>query len=58
MLTKYKMPNGRTYQFAEGDVPAGAVPVAVKAAPEVKAVKKPSNKAVKPQNKTRKAVEK
>ena len=52
MLKRYRMPNGKVYQFHEKDVPAGAVPV--EAAAEKKAVE-PSNKAVKPANK-RKAV--
>ena len=49
MLKKYRMPNGRTYQFNEKDVPASAV--------EVK-TEEPKNKAVKPANKARKAVKK
>lgn len=58
MLKKYKMPNGRTYQFDERSVPAGAVPVE----PEKKAEEKPkakakktANKAKKPANKAKKA---
>lgn len=42
MLKIYKLPNGRTYQFEEGQAPAGAVPIE-----KVKA-KKPVNKARKP----------
>ena len=49
MLKKYRMPNGRTYQFHEKDVPDAAV--------EVKA-EEPQNKAAKPENKARKAVKK
>lgn len=49
MLKKYRMPNGRTYQFEEGKQPDTAV--------EIKAVE-PSDKAAKPVNKTRKAVKK
>ena len=48
MLKIYRMPNGRTFQFDEKDVPAGAVPVTKekKAAPKNKSVT-PKNKAVK-----------
>jgi len=46
MLKEYIV-NGKQYQYEEGEQPEGAV--------EVKAVE-PSNKAVKPANKTRKAV--
>lgn len=51
MLKKYRMPNGRIFQFDEKDVPAGAVLVEKgvtikKAAPKDKAVT-PKNKAVK-----------
>lgn len=53
MLKKYRMPNGKVYQYHEKDAPACAVPVEV----EEKAVE-PSNKAVKPANKARKAVRK
>ena len=52
MLKKYRMPNGRIYQFKDGEVPENAVPVEGKKRPE------PSNKAVKPANKARKAVKK
>ena len=48
MLKIYKLSNGRTYQFEEGKQPAGAV--------EVKKAVEPSDKAVKPANKARKAV--
>ena len=47
MLKRYRMPNGRTYQFADKDVQTGAVPVE-----EVQAKKKD------PANKARKAVKK
>lgn len=47
MLKNYKMPNGHIYQYKEGEQPECAV--------EVKAVE-PSDKAVKPANKARKAV--
>lgn len=46
MLKEYIV-NGKQYQYEEGEQPEGAV--------EVKAVE-PSNKAVKPANKTHKAV--
>lgn len=51
MLKKYRMPNGRIYQYEEKDAPADAVPVVKeeevkKAAPKNKAVT-PKNKAVK-----------
>lgn len=50
MLKNYKMPNGHTYQYEEGEQPECAV--------EVKAVE-PSDKAVKkPANKSRKVVKK
>lgn len=48
MLKKYKMPNGRVYQFEESEAPESAVPVEEKAA-------KPENKAKKPENKAKKA---
>lgn len=51
MLKKYTMPNGRTYQFEESEAPASAVPVEAKKA-------EPSDKAVKPANKARKAAKK
>ena len=47
MLKQYII-NGKQYQYEEGEQPAGAV--------ELKAVKPPVNKAVKPVNKSRKAV--
>ena len=47
MLKVYRMPNGRTFQFDDKDVPAGAVLVEKKKeAPKNKAVR-PKNKAVK-----------
>lgn len=46
----YRMPNGKLYRFAEGEVPAGAEPVE-------KAVKA-ENKAKKVTNKAKKAEEK
>lgn len=49
MLKIYKMPNGHEYQYEEGEQPECAV--------EVKAVQ-PSDKAVKPANKSHKAVKK
>lgn len=48
MLKIYKMPNGHEYQYEEGTQPEGAV--------EVKKAVEPSDKAVKPANKARKAV--
>lgn len=54
MLKIYKMPNGRTYQFDDSNVPAGAVPVEKPV--EVKA-EEPKDKAVKPANKARKPKE-
>jgi hypothetical protein len=46
MLKIYRMPDGKTYQYEEGEQPAYAVEVKTKAAapPETKA-KKPANKA-------------
>lgn len=44
MLKIYKLPNGRTYQFDEGQAPAGAVPIEK----VVAKAKKPVNKARKP----------
>lgn len=49
-LKLYKMPNGRVYQFADGRVPANAVPVKAEKA-ETKAVKKPRNKSKQTENK-------
>lgn len=53
----YRMPNGRKYRFAEGQVPAGAVLIEKKKPVEEKAEKKPAPKkkakAVKPSNKAR-----
>lgn len=46
MLKKYRMPNGRIFQFEESDAPKEAVLVEKKAAPNNKA-KTPKNKAVK-----------
>lgn len=48
MLKKYRMPNGRTYQFEESEAPASAVIVEAK-------VKEPENKTKKPVNKAKKA---
>lgn len=48
MLKIYRMPNGRTFQFEENDVPAGAVLVEPKA--QEKKVT-PKNKTVTPKNK-------
>lgn len=48
-LKIYRMPDGRTYQFEEGNAPSVAVPVeseSKKAEPKAKAVK-PKNKAKK-----------
>ena len=53
----YRMPNGRKYRFADGQVPEGAVLIEKKKKPEEKA-KKPANKAKKPANKARKAATK
>lgn len=53
MLRIYRMPNGRTYQFDEDNVPAGAVLVERPA--EAKAEEPKENKAEKPKkNKARK----
>jgi len=49
----YRMPNGRKYRFADGQVPEGAVLIEKK-----KPEKKPANKAKKPANKARKAATK
>lgn len=49
MLKIYEY-NGKTYQFEEGEQPAGAVEVEVKA----KAVEPPKKEAPKPANKVRK----
>lgn len=49
-MDRYRMPNGRTYQFAPEDVPEGAVKVASKPSVENKAEEKmvvPANKAKK-----------
>lgn len=55
MLKRYKV--GRyTFQFEEGEQPAGAVEVKPVVAVEEKAAAEPMNKARKPANKTRKAV--
>ena len=43
MLKNYKMPNGHTYQYEEGEQPECAVEVKV-VEPSDKAVKKPANK--------------
>lgn len=50
MLKKYRMPNGRIFQFDDKDAPKEAIPVEVevkKAAPKNKAKTAPKNKAVK-----------
>ena len=52
MLKIYQMPNGRTYQFEEGEAPACAVPV------EAEKKAEPAKKAKKPANKSRKAATK
>lgn len=56
MLKLYSI-NGKTWQFEEGEQPENAVEVKAVKPPETKAVK-PVNKAVKPSNKRRKAVSK
>ena len=48
MLRIYAAPNGRTYQYEEGEQPEGYVLAEAKAA-------KPANKAKAPANKARKA---
>ena len=53
MLKIYEY-NGRTFQFEEGEQPAGAVEVGAKA----KAVEPPKKEAPKPANKARKAATK
>ena len=45
MLKKYRMPNGRTYQFEEKEAPKSAVLV------DQKKKEAPKNKAIKPKNK-------
>ena len=45
MLKIYRMPNGRTFQFKEGEQPAEAVEVKTKAVPPEAKAKKPANKA-------------
>lgn len=45
MLKIYRMPNGRTFQFNEGEQPAEAVEVKTKAVPPETKAKKPANKA-------------
>lgn len=47
MLKKYRMPNGRIFQFEDNDAPKEAVPVEMTA--EKKSV--PANKAKLPKNK-------
>jgi len=47
-MLKHYIVNGKEYQYEEGEQPAGAV--------EVKKTVEPSEKAVKPANKARKAV--
>ena len=49
MLKIYRMPNGRTFQFDEKDVPAGAVLVEPKESARKAAA--PKNKAITPKNK-------
>lgn len=53
MLKRYKMPNGRTYQFEDGAVPAGAVEVKAKAETKAEPKAEPvvEEKAEKPKNK-------
>lgn len=46
MLLIYKAPDGRTYQYEEGEQPEGYV--------EVKAIKAPANKGRSTRNKSRK----
>lgn len=53
MLKKYRMPNGKVYQFHEKDVPECAE--SVESVIEKKTVE-PSKKAKQPANKARKAV--
>lgn len=48
MLKKYRMPNGRIFQFDEKDVPAGAVLIEPKVQEKKVA---PKNKAVVPKTK-------
>lgn len=52
-MKKYKMPNGRMYQFADSDVPNGAIPIET-VKPEVKE----EAKAIAPANKARKVSKK
>lgn len=52
MLKQYIV-NGKQYQYEEGEQPAGAVEVGAK-----KKAVEPSNKAVKPATKTRRAAKK
>lgn len=47
MLKKYKMPNGRTYQFEESEAPANAKLVGEKKADKANKSKSASNKAKK-----------
>ena len=51
-MKKYRMPNGRTYLFADGEAPECAVCVE----PTKAKAKKPANKARKTSNKAKKAV--
>lgn len=58
MLKRYKMPNGRTYQFADGEIPEGAVEVKAKAEPKAESAveekaTKPKNKSIFPANKAK-----
>lgn len=58
MLRIYKY-QGHTFQWPEGEQPAGAVEVKAKPEPEVKAAEPVANKAVKPAaNKKKKAATK
>lgn len=47
MLKKYRMPNGRIFQFSDNDVPKEAVPLEEKKAAPSNKAKTPKNKAVK-----------
>lgn len=60
MLKKYKMPNGRTYQFEESKAPECAVPVtqAEKKVEPLEKAAEPETKAIEPKNKARKAAKK
>lgn len=51
-MLKIYVVNGRTYQFEEGEQPAGAVELKAEK-PSDKAAAKPANKQAKPANKAR-----